>query len=400
MSYLEKLSGQKILLLNSILVDDDVRPALLIQPVDYDETKSSDERTSSFIRAIQEQFPDLKSSSDYKGEFQGAIISKEDHNSKIVSVNEMGKILGYPCYKDFPPDSKKTIFYIDIVAYTQDGNIQILSNLCYDAGMVSTFKQIADAADATFKKEKYKASLTGIDIERVDIVVRQRISVYDIIHKLLLNDPLSPSEQEYFEGTLQNLDYLDLMDYDFRYDNPMHKGIIITLLLYGINDIISPFYPLSSKLAKKQLGDLKKITTQIESDLTKVLDRTLQPNLPPLSEDYIMQRFKPALRKLNFTRLIDYKFQYDNPIHKGIILALIINGDHNILDPLFGPSLLPQTRATLPQKKADVNDLVLSLESDLIDVLTKSQKPSSAASEGGTKRRIKKRKTRRKKTRK
>ena len=88
-------------LLNCILVMENIRPSMLIQPVDYSEVSEKDKKTKSILDEIKKIFPKLKQSNHYQ-EYQGIIISKKNYNNRIdISLEEMGKILGYPCYKDF-----------------------------------------------------------------------------------------------------------------------------------------------------------------------------------------------------------------------------------------------------------------------------------------------------------
>ena len=46
-------------LMNCILVENDVRPAFLIQTIDYGEFKTSDPETASILASIRKWFPKL-----------------------------------------------------------------------------------------------------------------------------------------------------------------------------------------------------------------------------------------------------------------------------------------------------------------------------------------------------
>jgi hypothetical protein len=89
-------------ILNCILVNETVRPAMLVQPQDYGEATGKDPKTKSILEVIKRHFPQLLHSKNYKT-YQGIIISKTDYNGEQISLERMGKILGYPCYKNFTP---------------------------------------------------------------------------------------------------------------------------------------------------------------------------------------------------------------------------------------------------------------------------------------------------------
>ena len=84
--------------INAVLVQNDGRPAFMIQPSDYNEKKKTDKITLKKLENIKKYFPDLY---QLKTGW-GIIISKKKLNSKsITNDKDVGKVLGYPCYKDF-----------------------------------------------------------------------------------------------------------------------------------------------------------------------------------------------------------------------------------------------------------------------------------------------------------
>ena len=101
MSYMSlvNLVGGHSILLNLILVDAEVRPAMLFQPMIFGEWTSTDPITMDCLYHIKQQFPHFIYSDNYTP-FQGIIISKyNDYNGKHhINSIEMGVILGYPYY--------------------------------------------------------------------------------------------------------------------------------------------------------------------------------------------------------------------------------------------------------------------------------------------------------------
>jgi len=59
-------------------------------------------------------------------------------------------------------------------------------------------------------------------------------------------------------------------------------------------------------------------------------------------------------------------FQYNNPIHRGILLDLLVRDTHNVLSPFFP---LQEN----PEEDKEVTIIIESLEKDLIDLLEKTK---------------------------
>jgi hypothetical protein len=53
------------LIVNSILVENDVRPAMLVQPINYGEPNSSNKKTNEILMNIKKWFPNLIQSENY-----------------------------------------------------------------------------------------------------------------------------------------------------------------------------------------------------------------------------------------------------------------------------------------------------------------------------------------------
>ena len=160
MSFIEKIGIVNVL--NSILVNENVRPAMLVQPVDYDEVTGKDPKTKIIIEEIKEIFPELLLSEDYES-YQGVIISKTNYNNIYISEKRMGKILGYPYYKDFNSINHENIFYsIDFYVKQINGRkIQLFANICKDEINTERFKSFINEAKIAFGKEKYKDIQSG-----------------------------------------------------------------------------------------------------------------------------------------------------------------------------------------------------------------------------------------------
>jgi hypothetical protein len=280
MSVYEEKNLPITIILNCILVNENVRPAMLVQPADYKERTHSDPRTNSIIEGIKTYFPNFILTTDYET-YQGVIISKIDYHyngNKNISLKEMGKILGYPCYEDFTTiDNDKISYTIDIYAKNNQNNqIQILANKCKDITKLEEFNSLANKAKNAFAKKEYSELLNGFEIKDVYVESFQNIPTQIIINKLLSNDKLEQTELDKVQNILFNFGFSNELLFYFRiyfqYNNPIHKGILLELLLKEKHDILLPFYPLQNY--PTQSKKVCEIIEQWEKGLLIILEKT------------------------------------------------------------------------------------------------------------------------------
>ena len=286
MSIYEEKTLPITIILNCILVNENVRPAMLVQPADYKERTHSDPITKSIIEGIKKYFPNFILTSDYEN-YQGVIVSKIDYHyngNKNIGAKEMGKILGYPCYEDF------TIIDINSISYAieiyvevnqvnqvnQNSKIQILANKCKDITKVPEFNSLASNAKNAFAKKEYSELLNGIEVKEVYVEISQNIPTQTIINKLLSNETLEQAELDKVQNMLYNFGFSNELQFYFmiyfQYNNPIHKGILLELLLKEKHDILSPFYPLQNyPIQSKKVNEL---IEQWEKGLLIILEKT------------------------------------------------------------------------------------------------------------------------------
>jgi hypothetical protein len=266
------------IILNCILVNENVRPAMLVQPADYKETTHKDPITNAIIEGIIKYFPNLILTTDYEN-YQGVIISKIDYNGKKnISSKEMGKILGYPCYEDFTTiDADKINYTIDIYVKTTPYNkIQIVANKCKDETKLEEFNTLANKAEKAFAKKEYKEILNGVEVKEVYVESLPNIPTQTIINKLLSNKNLEQRELEKVQNILFNFGFSMELEFYFmiyfQYNNPIHKGILLELLLKEKYNILSPFYPLQNY--PEQSKKVNEIIEDWEKGLLDILRKT------------------------------------------------------------------------------------------------------------------------------
>jgi hypothetical protein len=268
-------------ILNLILVKENVRPAMLVQPQDYGEATGKDNKTKSILEAIKEHFPELLQSDDYE-EYQGIIISRTNYNGEEISLERMGQILGYPCYKDFNninPDL--TSYSIDIYVHLNNGKqIQLFANVCKDENAIDNFKTIVENAKMIFRDVKYSAMLDGIIINDVVLEIETIVPTGIIIDKLIGNKKkLDQNEINKIQNILFNFGFsMEIQLYfleNFQYNNPLHVGILLDLLIREKNDTLTPFTPLQQYPIQDK--EVYTITKKWETDLLDILERTKLP---------------------------------------------------------------------------------------------------------------------------
>ena len=261
-------------ILNCILVNENIRPAMLVQPQDYDEETGEDSKTKSILQEIKIIFPELIQSENYET-YQGIIVSKTDYNGQTISLNDMGKVLGYPCYQDFEDlDRNKTTYGIHInIIFKSGEKIQLLANICKDETKNNIFNDLAAKAKNAFKNPKYEYLLKGFEVENVEVTIKSIIPIQELINNLIKNKTMNKQEMDVFKDHLENSGFTDsLVNYDFQLYNQIHQGIILTLLSKYKNDILSPFYPLQGYHGK--LEEVDEITKNLETDLLNILNET------------------------------------------------------------------------------------------------------------------------------
>jgi hypothetical protein len=377
--------GGPSILLNLILVDAEVRPAMLVQPANFNEWLPTDPLTSECMFYIKQQFPRLKYSDNYSP-FQGIIISKYDDYNGIsnISAVEMGKILGYPCYKEFAeiiesqidPENKEVYSTntIDLVAILQNPmapHIILFSNRCIGYDKISQFKDIAYNAMRAFNSHKYDVLLTNIHIRTVDAITTSRITSQSTLNKLLARSLLTAGDMECIIGDMWNLNdptriSETIIDTLYEPNNDIHNGLLMIIMLDCIPkcDRISPIYGKNSPelvqysyIRSKWFNMLleifkrtRKNTPTTQSIFSRLLRCVRGPKLIEGSTDpkhAIMNNIfntrrlsfnekreihtslmKISSKKQSLIVSILEMYEFSNKIHVGIMLGLLLGISH------------------------------------------------------------------------
>jgi hypothetical protein len=162
----------------------------------------------------------------------------------------------------------------DVIINMESGNnIIIISNKCLNESKKPIFKKIANMIKVILQKEEY-IKMLGDRVISVIINFEYNYSINVVIKKLISNKNLNEKDNEMITETLYNLGFEDNieMESNIQYNNPIHKGIILGLLIYFKNDLLKPFYPLQSHIVEYPI--ILKETEKWKEELTETIKNT------------------------------------------------------------------------------------------------------------------------------
>jgi len=253
--------------MNSVLVQNGLRNAMLIQPADYKESVSTDPVTAGKLKALKKAFPELVQS-DIAGE---TIISKKPYKNTNIKINEdMGKILGFPCAADYTytldhPDEPKTSIEI-LVNLKPGGNdeyIQIVVYVCRDDRSFIIAQDFAEKAEKILKADP----IVGKIVDSVTASKSVTMPPKYLISQLLSNKLINQADQDEIMNYIWNLGLENAPSYNYDLKNPVHRGILVGLLSVYDNNPIEPFYPLQYRKEHKKVDE---ITAQWDAALQTI----------------------------------------------------------------------------------------------------------------------------------
>jgi hypothetical protein len=257
-------------ILNAILVQEGIRPAMLVQPADYNEATEKDPKTASILKNIKKYFPELIHSSHYEV-YQGTIISKIKYNGHI-DLTDMGRILGYPCYKDFKMDRNEITYGVSIYISINNVEYQVISNLCKTKEKHYEFEAMTKHIRQVLPKYTELIGEVQSVTTKIDTIIPTQYIIHKLIHKL----PITKEDQNAIQTILFNFGFsVDFQFYfidNFQYKNQVHRGILLSLLMMEKNYTLSPFFPLQKY--PKQNKQVKEILHAWELELKEVIGKT------------------------------------------------------------------------------------------------------------------------------
>lgn len=225
--------------LNCFLVSNNIRPAYLLQFIDYKETSYQDPITQFKLDLIRRNFPNLKLTHFN----QGTIISLSFYDIDELNTNKndiLSSILDYQCY--YTPNNKYVSYGYTIYAtINDDKKIPLFSYICCNSHDCD-FKIIELIDTYNYKLKLIK------DNNIIKSIYFTKNAYYneDYYINLLKDNKIQYKDYEHIDNFLYNIGFSDKLNgFDsFDYSNPLHRGILIGLLTYSKYPSIEPFCPL------------------------------------------------------------------------------------------------------------------------------------------------------------
>lgn len=199
--------------------------------------------------AINKWFPDLKVNNDEK-----KLISKDYIEMKTISNYE--KTLGYPGW-DQLIDKSKEYYVFGIVITFKNYPKELHTMLCQGVKILICHRQ----TDISAEMEEIKNSIVTALItnysdsfaihEFIDEIYVKKQQVYplsDLVNKVMNYEDLDEQDKFNINNSICNLVWNNhelaqrFFDYEYQFSNPVHVGIIVTLLTQFEYDVLEPLY--------------------------------------------------------------------------------------------------------------------------------------------------------------
>lgn len=259
----------------------------------------------------------------------------------------MGKILGYPCYRDFDTLDKKEISYgIDVIVELRDGNREpLFSNICKNNSQ-GEFEKIARAATDVLKIHPIYGSL----VDEVVVEVEMIVPTISVLNKVVRNIKLNEDENSKILNILYNFGFGEfrvskltgeiesnfqfVFQDKFQYENEIHRGILTALLTCEMNNPLRPFFPLQQYPEAGKKCD--EIILHWENEIMKLFIS----DQPLVLENDMGE----ILSSIGFSDTFLSYFHDENMIQKGILLLLQTYGKNNSLEPFTSDKYSEQSK--------------------------------------------------------
>ncbi len=263
--------------------------------------------------------------------------------------------------------------------------VDIYNNGCPNLNKLSEFKDFAKRTEMELKKPEAEAFFGKC--KKVYVKTEQTMTE-EFVYQQLLKTDFSQNYKKYMYdvlGELYNMCLLKGMDEQmnwinvFQPRNPIHQGILLSLMLNSQHSYSTVFRPLQNFPQKDTL--FEKITEEWGQSVLRLLHQTQTSHHSILK--FVSQSIKSLrhhktrqihpeprssseiLRDIPFYLEIQPLFQPSNPIHQGIVSSLQLNQIHS-LEALFQPSDTPEQK----QKRVEITQ---EWRESLMDLMEKTQ---------------------------
>lgn len=212
-------------IINAFMVQSGVRPASLIQEVDF----KNEIELNNTINKIKELFPDLYHIPNY----QGIILSKTMITESIDNCEKLGKILGYPYYDEFNKIITENIggYMIEINCYYKYNDLlyktQLIVNRCIELNKLNEYKEIQEKAN----------KFIGNKIDDIELILftmqyEKNYTTHEILKYVYEYKPYNNHVIYHIGNIIYNMGIEDTsFMITFNYDSRFHR-IIVTMMIF------------------------------------------------------------------------------------------------------------------------------------------------------------------------
>ncbi len=226
-------------LINAYLVHVGVRPAALLQPVDF----RNETEVFVTLDKIKTLFPKLYHISNY----QGILLSKTKINNPVNTCEKLGKTLGYPYSDEFRQilDENISGYIIELNCYYSHDNLlyktQIIVNRCIELNKLNEFKEIEEKANQWIGNK-----IEDIEIVKFAIHYEKNYNTKEIIDHVYHYKPCHPDIIYHIGNIIYNMgiENTEFMT-SFQYDKWLHRYIIVMVLCIDYHNIRLPLITLN-----------------------------------------------------------------------------------------------------------------------------------------------------------
>ena len=235
-------------LINILLVKNNIRPAMMVQHADYEEQNIYEPKTKNILQYIQNNFSEMYIIYN----LQGAIISKENIYETSINTDNIGIILGYPCAIQWITEYNTlniSHYTINFCAISKDDEqIILFSNICFiEIELIKLeFLKIVEHANTILSTNNELCNLVKIFYITYSQIIDETILIDKLKTKsILLENELSALKNIIWNfGFIKIIDHIEKNNSFIQYNNSIHCGIIISLLIQSKYKPYAVFFPL------------------------------------------------------------------------------------------------------------------------------------------------------------
>ena len=253
--------------INSLIVIEGIRKAYLIQ--NFSET---DIEINKRIENIQQVFPKLQLLTDQNYNY----LSLEKLTKKQVNNNDkISKLLHFECGSSFDTINRNEDYIVyDIIVTLKNKQItNLITYICQNNTTYENAQQLTDKIRKVIFDHNYLKNIVK-DVELDMKIIQPLSSLIDKIAnpKIRLNEEEIESIRDVIYNIMNKENYDKIVDI-IEYNNPIHRGFILSFIATLEFDPLTPLFPIQSSGYMEEIYDIENKRTEL---LVSLLKKTSQ----------------------------------------------------------------------------------------------------------------------------